>query len=56
MVHPYEAELDRFINGESIKGKDVVVWYGGHFTHDVSSEPAGSHGHVVGPKLVPVNW
>jgi hypothetical protein len=53
---PYETELDRFINGESLKGKDVVVWYGGHFTHDVSSEPAGSHGHVVGPKLVPVNW
>lgn len=53
---PYEAELDRFINGESLKGKDVVVWYSGHFTHDVSSEPAGSHGHVVGPKLVPVDW
>ena len=53
---PYEAQLDRFINGESTKGKDIVVWYGAHFTHDVSSEPHGSHGHIVGPKLVPVNW
>lgn len=53
---PYEAELDRFVNGESIRNRDVVVWYGAHFTHDVAHEPAGTHGHIVGPQLKPVNW
>lgn len=53
---PYEAELDRFINGESIRNQDVVIWYGAHFTHDIANEPPGSHGHIVGPILKPVNW
>jgi hypothetical protein len=53
---PYEAELDRFLNGESINGSDVVVWYGAHFTHDIAGEPPSSHGHEVGPDLKPVNW
>ena len=53
---PHEAELDRFISGEPTNGKDVVIWYGAHFTHDVASEPPGSHGHIVGPNLKPVNW
>ena len=53
---PYEAGLDSWINGESIQNQDVVIWYGGHFTHDVTHEPPGSHGHIVGPVLKPVNW
>lgn len=53
---PYEAELDGFISGEPISGKDIVIWYGAHFTHAVAAEPPGSHGHIVGPKLKPVNW
>jgi hypothetical protein len=53
---PYEALLNAFINGESIKNRDVVIWYGAHFTHDVAAEPPGSHGHIVGPDLKPVNW
>ncbi|TMP97121.1 MAG: hypothetical protein E6L09_13870 [Verrucomicrobia bacterium] len=53
---PYEAGLDTWVNGESIQNKDVVIWYGAHFTHDVAHEPAGSHGHIVGPTLKPVNW
>lgn len=53
---PYEANIDGFTNGESIYGKDVVVWYGAHFTHDVTSEPPGTHGHIVGPDLKPVKW
>jgi hypothetical protein len=53
---PYEAELDRFLNGESINGSDVVIWYGAHFTHDIAGEPPGTHGHEVGPDLKPVNW
>jgi len=53
---PYEADLDRFANGESIMNQDVVFWYGAHFTHDIAGEPPGVHGHIVGPQLKPVNW
>jgi len=53
---PYEAGLDNWVNGESIQNQDVVIWYGAHFTHDIAHEPAGSHGHIVGPILKPVNW
>jgi len=53
---PYEAGLNGFINGESIKNQDVVVWYGAHFKHDVSAEPPGTFGDIVGPDLVPVKW
>jgi hypothetical protein len=38
---------------EPIVNQDVVVWYGGHFTH----APLGPHvSHIVGPELRPVNW
>jgi hypothetical protein len=53
---PYEAEIDRFLNGEPINGSDLVIWYGAHFTHDIAGEPPGTHGHKVGPDLKPVNW
>jgi hypothetical protein len=53
---PYEAGLDGWVNGESIQNKDVVIWYGAHFSHDVTHEPPGSHGHIVGPVLKPVKW
>jgi hypothetical protein len=46
-------EIDKYKNGESLASKDVVVWYGGHFTHD----PVGPHvSHVVGPELKPHDW
>lgn len=35
---PYEADIDRWVNGEAIDDHDVVVWYGAHFTHDVNRE------------------
>ena len=53
---PCEAGLDDWVNGESIQNTDVVIWYGAHFTHDVHHESPGSHGHIVGPVLKPVNW
>ena len=53
---PCEAGLDGWVNGESIQNTDVVIWYGAHFTHDVQHESPGSHGHIVGPDLKPVNW
>jgi hypothetical protein len=53
---PFEAELDRWVNGESVRNTDVVLWYGAHFTHDVRHDAPGQFGHVVGPDLRPVNW
>ena len=53
---PYEADIDRWVNGEAIDNHDVVIWYGGHFTHDVNHEGPAQHGHIVGPDLKPVNW
>lgn len=53
---PYEAGLDAWVNGEAINGQDVVVWYGAHFTHDVSHEKPGEFGHIVGPDLKLVKW
>jgi Copper amine oxidase, enzyme domain len=53
---PYEAGIDPWVNGEAIYDHDVVVWYGGHFTHDVSHHGPAQHGHILGPDLSPVNW
>jgi len=48
-----EIEIDKYRNGESIAGEDVVAWYGAHFTHDVSGPTVD---HVVGPTLRPHHW
>ncbi len=53
---PYEADIDRWVNGEAVSDHDVVVWYGAHFTHDVNHDGPAQPGHIVGPDLVPVNW
>ena len=53
---PYEADIDRWVNGEAISDHDVVIWYGAHFTHDVAHDGPAQHGHIVGPDLKPVNW
>jgi hypothetical protein len=50
------AHIDRFVNGESIVGTDVVVWYVGHFKHDVAHEHDDGGSHIVGPTLRPDNW
>jgi hypothetical protein len=34
LASPSDAQLDKFLSGEPIDGKDVVLWYGVHFTHD----------------------
>ncbi len=47
------ANNGSFVNGESIVGRDVVVWYAAHFTHDVHEEEVG---HIVGPILRPAQW
>ncbi|MDQ4488670.1 hypothetical protein RBS60_00495 [Sinomonas sp. ASV486] len=55
-TNPYvsRADIDKFLNSESVDGQDVVLWYGGHFVHD-QAHP-GTGGHIVGPDLVPFNW
>ena len=47
------ANLDPFVNGESIVG-NVVVWYGAHFNHaDGGNSLKGLSGpHVIGPDLI----
>lgn len=52
---PYAANIGAWVDGEPIENQDVVVWYAGHFTHDIRETP-GEHGHVVGPTLKPVRW
>jgi hypothetical protein len=50
------AHLNPMLNGESIAGQDVVVWYGGHWVHDHFDRPnQPNHGdgpHVNGPDLI----
>lgn len=52
---PYETLIDNFVNHERIKDKDVVVWYGAHFTHDTVHDDDGTTEHIVGPDLVPIS-
>ncbi|MCJ1243957.1 hypothetical protein MMC30_001154 [Trapelia coarctata] len=49
-----KANIDKFKNGELVKGADVVLWYGAHFKHDQTHEGGGSH--IVGPDISPVRW
>ncbi len=48
-----EANLDQFINGESINEQDVVMWYSGHFYHVYAG---GESGHLVGPDIIVNRW
>ena len=45
------AHIDRFVNGEIVEDRDVVLWYAGHFRHS-----PGHGGALVGPDLKPFNW
>ncbi|WP_139488935.1 hypothetical protein [Brevibacillus dissolubilis] len=47
-----KAQLDRFLNRESVLGEDVVLWYAAHFDH----APGGEGSAIVGPTLRPFNW
>jgi hypothetical protein len=49
------ANLDAFVNGESIVGTNVVVWYAGHFTH-APDDHHDDDPHIVGPTLRPDRW
>jgi hypothetical protein len=47
------AHLDDFLSGEPVEDADVVVWYAGHFSHDVMEHAGGQR---LGPDLVPFDW
>lgn len=51
-----EARIGDWVNGEAVNEQDVVIWYGAHFTHDLAHDDPATHGHVVGPDLVPFKW
>jgi hypothetical protein len=48
------AHIDRFVNHESIHGTDVVLWYAGHFAHDIHH--TDEVGHIVGPTITLGDW
>lgn len=45
------ADLDRFLDGESVANKDIVVWYAAHVLHEANDDDAGL---PVGPDLIPL--
>jgi hypothetical protein len=45
------AHIDKFVNGEVVEDRDVVVWYAAHFRHT-----PGHSAHYIGPELKPFNW
>ena len=44
------AALDRFVSGETVHSRDVVLWYAVHVSHP------GTDADRVGPDLVPGHW
>ncbi|MGE0887682.1 MAG: hypothetical protein AB7P14_29525 [Blastocatellales bacterium] len=53
-----EAKLDNFVNGESLDGQDVVMWYGAHFDHtaETTSNTPQHHVGYYGPDLLIFRW
>lgn len=50
-----QADLQQYLRRpQSLKKQDVVIWYVGHFRHNVADED--EHHHEVGPTLTPINW
>ena len=47
--------LDPYVNGEDVRGKDIVLWYCAHLHHHAAD--GGSDWHGAGPTLAPFgNW
>jgi len=53
LTKPAKAQLDKFINGESVHKADVVIWYAVHFLHDPSQTKGEND---FGPTLEPAKW
>ncbi len=55
--HPDDsANLDQFLNSESIQNQHVVVWYAGHFVHNANDTNPEMDEMLIGPDIVPVSW
>lgn len=63
------ANIDAWVNSESVNNQDIVVWYGGHYDHtdgtgianivdpvDTFNRNILSGDHVIGPDLIPASW
>jgi Cu2+-containing amine oxidase len=52
-----KAHIDPYVNRDSIKDTDVVLWYAAHARHDQHEDDIHDvHGHIVGPRLAPWKW
>ena len=59
-----QINIDRWDNGESLNGTDVVVWYGAQYLHNDASRPISpdrsgeviSGQRVVGPDIRLIRW
>ncbi|MGV3722114.1 MAG: hypothetical protein ACO1SX_14480 [Actinomycetota bacterium] len=49
-----QANLTKFVNKQSVQRQDSVIWYAGHYNHDVGDND--EHTTEVGPTLAPINW
>jgi Cu2+-containing amine oxidase len=47
----WSDDLQPYLNGEPVDGRDVVVWYCGHLAHEAHA--GGDEWHHVGPNLIP---
>jgi hypothetical protein len=50
-----QINIDPFVNGESLNGTDLVVWYGCHWRHDHFDSPTPQHGEgpqFCGPDII----
>lgn len=45
------ANIDRFVNGELVEDRDVVLWYAAHFRHS-----PGHGASYLGLDRTPFNW
>jgi len=51
----WSDDLQPYLNGENVDGKDIVLWYCGHLSHEAHG--GGDEWHHVGPDLYPFgNW
>jgi hypothetical protein len=49
------AGLDRFVSGELVERRDIVLWYAAHADGETAPAAAGA-GSGLGPDLQPFNW
>lgn len=48
------VQITSFVNGESVQNTKVVLYYGGHFLHNINDGDSSSE--IIGPDITPVSW